>query len=40
MNRYRLFKRSSGIYFLQNNSTGKQESLRTRDEQEANHGGA
>jgi hypothetical protein len=28
---YRLFQRSSGIYFIQNNATGKQESLKTRD---------
>ena len=28
---YRLFRRSSGIFFIQDNTTGKQESLRTRD---------
>jgi hypothetical protein len=28
---YRLFQRSSGIYFIQNNATGRQESLKTRD---------
>jgi len=28
---YRLFKRNNGIYFIQNNATRKQESLRTRD---------
>jgi len=30
-NRYRIFKRSSGIFFIQDNLTGKQESLKTRD---------
>ncbi|HEV2330554.1 MAG TPA: hypothetical protein VGY56_17375 [Verrucomicrobiae bacterium] len=30
-NEYRLFQRSTGIYFIQNNGTGKQESLKTRD---------
>ena len=30
-NRYRLFQRSSGIFFLENDVTRKQESLRTRD---------
>src|ERR1700739_3307436 len=30
-NQYRLFQRNSGIYFVQNNVTGKQESLKTRD---------
>jgi integrase len=34
-NRYRLFKRSSGIFFIQDNASGKQESLRTRDKNEA-----
>lgn len=29
--RYRLFQRNSGIFFVQDNVTGKQESLRTRD---------
>ena len=31
MNRYRLFQRRNGIYFLQDNKTNRQESLRTRD---------
>jgi len=35
VNRYRLFQRKSGIYFLQDNTTNKQESLRTRDKAEA-----
>jgi Reverse transcriptase (RNA-dependent DNA polymerase)/Group II intron, maturase-specific domain len=30
-NRYRLFQRTSGIFFLENDVTRKQESLRTRD---------
>jgi integrase len=30
-NRYRLFQRSSGIFFLEDDVTRKQESLRTRD---------
>lgn len=30
-NKFRLFQRSSGIFFVQNNVTGKQESLKTRD---------
>ncbi len=29
--RYRLFQRNSGIFFLQDNLTAKQESLKTRD---------
>jgi integrase len=33
--KYRLFRRSSGIYFIQDNSTGKQMSLKTRNKQEA-----
>jgi len=33
--KYRLFRRSTGIYFIQDNSTGKQESLKTRNKQEA-----
>lgn len=33
--RYRLFRRSNGIYFIQDNVTGKQESLRTRDKSAA-----
>ena len=28
---YRLFQRNTGIFFIQNNITGKQESLKTRD---------
>ena len=34
-NKYRLFRRSTGIYFIQDNSTGRQESLKTRNKQEA-----
>ena len=34
-NRTRLFQRKSGIFFLQDNLTGKQESLKTRDKQTA-----
>jgi len=33
--KYRLFRRSTGIYFIQDNTTGKQESLKTRNKQEA-----
>ena len=33
--KYRLFRRSSGIFFIQDNETGKQESLRTRDKEAA-----
>ena len=33
--RYRLFKRNSGIFFIQDNVSGKQESLRTRDKDQA-----
>ena len=33
--KYRLFRRSTGIYFIQDNTTRKQESLKTRDKQEA-----
>jgi hypothetical protein len=29
--RYRLFQRNSGIFFVQDNATGRQESLKTRD---------
>ena len=32
-NQNRLFRRKNGIFFLQDNATGKQESLRTRDKQ-------
>ena len=35
MNRYRLFQRRSGIYCLQDNTTNRQESLRTRDRTDA-----
>jgi len=35
MNRYRLFRRSSGRYFIQDNRTGKQESLKTSNKEEA-----
>jgi integrase len=35
VNRYRIFKRNSGIYFLEDNKTGKQESLRTLDKSHA-----
>lgn len=33
---YRLFSRK-GIFYAQNNSTGRQESLRTKDRQEADN---
>ena len=33
--KYRLFRRASGIYFVEDKATGKQESLRTRDKAEA-----
>ena len=33
--RYRLFQRKTGIFFVQDNITGKQESLKTRDKQVA-----
>jgi len=33
--KYRLFERNNGIFFIQNNSTGRQESLRTRDKEAA-----
>jgi len=32
---YRLFRRRGGVYYAQNNSTGEQKSLKTKDEQEA-----
>jgi len=35
VNRYRFFCRASGVYYIQDNKTGKQESLRTRDPEEA-----
>jgi integrase len=33
--KYRLFQRSSGIFFVQDSTTGRQESLRTRDKETA-----
>jgi len=33
--KYRLFQRNNGIFFIQNNATGRQESLRTRDKEAA-----
>lgn len=33
--KYRLFRRRTGVYFLQDNDTGRQESLRTRQPSEA-----
>ena len=33
--KYRLFQRNNGIFFIQNNTTGRQESLRTRDKEAA-----
>jgi len=35
MKRYRIFKRKNGIYFLEDNKTKKQESLRTKDPEQA-----
>jgi hypothetical protein len=35
VNRYRLFQRRNGIYFLQDNKTNRQESLHTRDRTDA-----
>ncbi len=35
MNRYRLFQRRNGIFFLQDNKTSRQESLRTRSREDA-----
>jgi len=34
-NRFRLFRRSNGIFFVQDNVTSKQESLKTRDRKTA-----
>jgi len=34
-NRFRLFRRSNGIFFVQDNVISKQESLRTRDRKTA-----
>ena len=33
--KYRLFQRNSGIFFIQDNTTGRQESLKTRDRETA-----
>ncbi len=33
--KYRLFRKGSGIYFLEDRDTKKQESLRTREEAKA-----
>ena len=33
--KYRMFRRQSGVYFIQDNETGRQQSLRTRNKQEA-----
>ena len=33
--KYRLFQRSNGIFFIQNNVTGRQKSLRTQDKEAA-----
>jgi integrase len=35
VNRYRLFRRHNGIFFVQDNKTNRQESLRTRNREEA-----
>ena len=32
---YRLFRRRGGFYYAENNSTGEQRSLKTKDKQEA-----
>jgi hypothetical protein len=32
---YRMFKRRNGVFYIENNETGKQESLRTSDKHEA-----
>jgi integrase len=34
--RYRMYRRSNGTYYLQDNRTGKQESLKTKDRGKAN----
>ncbi len=34
-NRYRMFRRRGGVYYLQDSATGKQESLRTIKRAEA-----
>lgn len=33
--KYRLFQRRTGIFFIQDNETGRQESLKTRDKRQA-----
>lgn len=33
--KFRLFRRTTGIFFIQDNTTSRQESLRTRDRNEA-----
>jgi integrase len=33
--KYRMFRRQSGVYFIQDNETGKQQSLRTKNKVEA-----
>jgi hypothetical protein len=33
--KFRLFRRQNGIFFVQDNESGRQESLRTRDRDEA-----
>ena len=33
--KYRMFRRRSGVYFIQDNETGKQQSLRTKNKVEA-----
>ena len=33
--KYRLFRRQSGVYYIQDNETGRQQSLRTKNKQEA-----
>lgn len=35
INRYRLFRRKKGVYYLHDSQTGKQFSLKTRTESEA-----
>jgi hypothetical protein len=35
MTDFRIFKKASGIFFIQDRATGRQESLRTRDKREA-----
>ena len=33
--RYRMFRKASGIYFIENRVTGQQKSLKTRDKEAA-----